>query len=469
MRSDMTPYLHMCHEGTKGDRSKMVGNVANSEDSSASSEEAVPPGRRLEEPESECAPDSHDDYSAREGSNIISFFSPAPIEGARNKRIIRTNGPVIRASQRSRAFMKRLFPDTSEHDWNDWQWQLKNRFTSMDSIEKVLRLSDDERAALNTAGSFPFSVTPYFASLLDPVDPLQPIRRAVVPVTAEFQTAPGEALDPLGEEHTTPVRGIVHRYPDRVLFLVSASCSTYCRYCTRSRMVGNTKDYAFTKEHWAKAIEYIRATPTVRDVLISGGDPLLLPDEQIEWLLNELRSIKHVEFLRIGTKVTTVMPQRITRGLTNMLKRFHPLWVSIHSTHPDEMTPETCEACERLADAGIPLGSQTVLLKGINDNVETIKKLYHELLKVRVRPYYLYQCDPIAGSSHFRCTVQKGLEIIQGLRGHTTGYAVPQFVIDAPGGGGKIPLLPEYVVGREDNELLIKNYEGKIYRHRDPI
>ncbi len=291
----------------------------------------------------------------------------------------------------------------------------------------------------------------------------------MIPVTDEYLQCPGEAEDPLGEDKDSPVPGIVHRYPDRVLFLVANSCASNCRYCTRSRMVENPDSSSiFFQSQWEQAIAYIDAHDEVRDVLLSGGDPLTLSDEKLDWLLSRLRRIPHVEFLRIGTKVPVVMPQRITNSLARVLKRSHPLWVSIHFTHPDELTPETNEACARLADAGIPLGSQTVLLAGINDSVDTMKRLMHGLLKARVKPYYLYQCDPIVGSSHFRTPVQKGLEIIQGLRGHTSGYAVPSYVIDAPGGGGKIPLLPEYLVGRDGDDLVLRNYQGLHFRYPDP-
>jgi lysine 2,3-aminomutase len=316
-------------------------------------------------------------------------------------------------------------------------------------------------------GNLPVSITPYYASLLDRYDPNHPLRRTVVPVTAEYRIAPEESGDPLGEEHTSPVPGIVHRYPDRVLFLVTDFCSTCCRYCTRSRMITDEKAYHISKNQWEQGIAYIEATPAIRDVLISGGDPLTLSDDRLEWLLWHLRRIPHVELLRIGTKAPVVLPQRITPALTRMLKRYHPLWLSIHFTHPDELTPEVNQACNRLADAGIPLGSQTVLLAGINDDVDTMKRLMHGLIKMRVKPYYLYQCDPISGSAHFRTSVEKGLEIIKGLRGHTTGYAVPSYVIDAPGGGGKIPLLPEYVAGREGDNLILRNYEDRLYRYPD--
>ncbi|MGZ5917467.1 MAG: KamA family radical SAM protein, partial [Methyloceanibacter sp.] len=280
---------------------------------------------------------------------------------------------------------------------------------------------------------------------------------------------PGEADDPLGEDGHSVVPGLVHRYPDRVLFLATGFCSTYCRYCTRSRMVGEPDgDYSFSRPQWEQALDYIAEHTEVRDVLLSGGDPLTLSDQRLDYLLGRLRAIKHVEFVRLGTKVPVVLPMRITRALIRVLKKHHPLWMSLHVTHPAELTPEVTEATARLADAGLPLGSQTVLLKDINDEVDTLKTLYHGLLMRRVRPYYLYQCDPITGSSHFRTSVDKGLEIMQGLRGHTTGYAVPTYVIDAPGGGGKIPLLPDYVVGREGDDLILRNFEGKTYRYADP-
>jgi len=326
-----------------------------------------------------------------------------------------------------------------------------------------------ERRAAEYGVALPLAITPYYASLLDAHDITQPLRRTVVPVFDECASSSGEREDPLEEERDSPVSGIVHRYPDRVLFLVTRMCSTYCRYCTRSRMVGHNGAHHFEVEEWERGIAYIASNPAVRDVLLSGGDPLTLTDEKLDWLLSRLRMIPHVEILRIGTKVPAVMPQRITPALIRLLKRFHPLWISIHATHPDELTPEMTQACNRLANAGIPLGSQTVLLAGVNDDVETMKRLMQGLLRLRVKPYYLYQCDPIPGSSHFRTSVAKGLEIIQGLRGHTTGYAVPTYVIDAPGGGGKIPLLPEYLVGREGNDLIIRNYAGKLYRYPDNI
>ena len=377
---------------------------------------------------------------------------------------------TVKASSRTQAFRRKFFPQVPDSRWNDWHWQLRNRITGRQALERIISLSAQEREAIdNSAARLPLGITPYFASLLDRSDAQHPLRRTVVPVPAEQRSAPGEQLDPLAEEGDSPVAGLVHRYPDRVLFLVTDFCSTYCRYCTRSRMVGFGSGRPFSTNQWEQALAYITAHREIRDVLLSGGDPLTLPDDRLNWLLGRLRKIRHVEMLRIGTKVPVVLPQRITTALLQTLRRHHPLWMSIHFTHPEELTPETRQACERLADAGIPLGSQTVLLRGINDRVETLKALVHGLLRIRVRPYYLYQCDPIQGSAHFRTPVQKGLEMIQGLRGHTSGYAVPSYVIDGPGGGGKIPLLPDYVAGRDGDDLLLRNYAGRICRYPDPL
>jgi lysine 2,3-aminomutase len=395
------------------------------------------------------------------------FFPPhAPVKNLNNKSKYH-RFPV---SDQSKKFRKRFYPDTTSADWNDWKWQVRNRIRDLRELSRVIQLSEDERTAIEKhTGPLPVGITPYYASLIDRCDPNQGIRRTHIPVNGEYLRVRGEADDPLGEDHDTAVPGLVHRYPDRVLFLTTGFCSTYCRYCTRSRLVGGGNEYTFNLSQWEKAAQYIEAHPEIRDCLLSGGDPLTIGDDKLEWLLGRLRSIKHLEFLRIGTKVPVVMPQRVTPQLTRMLKKFHPLWMSIHFTHPDELTPEVQEACSRLADAGIPLGSQTVLLQGINDDVAIMKSLMQGLLKIRVKPYYLYQCDPISGSAHFRTPVEKGLEIIRGLRGHTTGYAIPTFVIDAPGGGGKIPLLPDYVVGRDGDDLLLTNFEGGTYRYADPL
>ncbi|MDH5556715.1 MAG: KamA family radical SAM protein [Alphaproteobacteria bacterium] len=420
------------------------------------SEGVVPSESDLEEP-----PSSRRKSISQQSTTYVKppILVPPPSGGVR-----------FPAGKERRAFMRRYFPNATMADWNDWRWQLRNRIKNLGDLERILALSEDERTAVrNHKGSLPIGITPYYASLLSPDDPLEPLRRTHIPTGDEYLRSPGEADDPLGEDHDSAVPGLVHRYPDRVLFLATGTCSTYCRYCTRSRMVGDPGgDYSFPKSQWDKAIAYIEAHTEIRDVLLSGGDPLTLADDTLDYLLGRLRAIPHVEFLRIGTKVPVVLPMRVTRGFTRMLRKHHPLWISIHFTHPDELTPEVTEAVTRLADAGIPLGSQTVLLKGINDEVDTLKSLYHGLLMRRVRPYYLYQCDPITGSAHFRTSVEKGLEIMRGLRGHTTGYAVPTFVIDAPGGGGKIPLLPDYVVGRDGGDLLLTNFEGGLYRYPDP-
>lgn len=358
------------------------------------------------------------------------------------------------------------FPTTADADWNDWHWQLKNRITTLGQLEKVLNLTGDEIQAVANL-RLPLSITPYYASLLHPDDPTQSLRRSVVPVSRELTASPGESSDPLHEEDDSPTPGLVHRYPDRVLFLVTNFCSTNCRYCTRSRIVGKRSRCGLGLEQWEKAIAYIERTPRIRDVLLSGGDPLTLPDTRLEWLLTRLRAIPHVEVIRLGTKAPMVLPQRITPALVRMLKRFHPLWISIHCTHPNELTPEAITACRRLADAGIPLGSQTVLLAGINDDASVMTSLMQGLMRMRIKPYYLYQCDPIVGSAHFRTPVRKGLEIYEALRGHTSGYAVPNYVIDAPGGGGKIPLLPETVISMEGGTVLLKNYQGKVFSYPD--
>ena len=371
-------------------------------------------------------------------------------------------------SPRSRAFRKKYYPDISRIEWFDWRWQFQNAIRDVQTLDTIIHLSDNERQAMmHPSGDLPVAVTPYYASLISTHDPSSPLRRSVVPVVDECLHTKGEAEDPLGEDADSPVPGIIHRYPDRVLFLVTDICATYCRYCTRSRIFGRQHQCFIDTAKWETALAYIESNPNIRDVLLSGGDPLTLSDDKLEWLLSRLKDVPHVEMIRVGTKAPVVLPQRITPALVSMLKKYHPLWMSIHITHPDELTPEMSAACIRLADAGIPLGSQTVLLSGINDSVSTMTRLVHGLLQIRVRPYYLYQCDPIPGSSHFRTPISKGLEIIEGLRGHTTGYAVPTYVVDAPGGGGKIPLLPKYATGWDKGDLIMRNYEGNIFRYPD--
>jgi lysine 2,3-aminomutase len=333
-------------------------------------------------------------------------------------------------------------------------------------LERLMpTLTPEEHAGTLLANSkLALAITPYFFNLIDPADENCPIRRQVIPRIEETNTAPWEMSDPCGEDEHSPVPGLVHRYPDRVLFLVTDRCAAYCRYCTRSRLVSNASGYDFHPE-FEKQIEYIRKTPAIRDVLLSGGDPLLLADDKLEYLLSRLREIPHVEFLRIGSRIPIFLPQRITPALCAMLRKYHPLFLSIHSNHPRELTTEVRDALGRLADAGIPLGNQSVLLRHVNDDVTVMRALVQKLLMCRVKPYYLYQCDLIAGSAHLRASVRKGLEIMEGLRGHTTGYAVPQYVIDAPGGGGKVPVNPEYVLSRNADRVVIRNFEGKIFEY----
>jgi len=356
--------------------------------------------------------------------------------------------------------------DVSEKDWNDWRWQLKHRITTVEQLQKFLpTLTPEELAGAKLANTkLALAITPYFFNLIDPADEHCPIRQQVIPRIEESHTAPWEMSDPVGEDSHSPVPGLVHRYPDRVLFLVTDRCAAYCRYCTRSRLVSNATGYDFHPE-FDKQIAYIAAHPEIRDVLLSGGDPLLLSDDKLENLLSRLRAIPHVEFLRIGSRIPTFLPQRITPELCAMLKKFHPLFMSIHSNHPRELTTEVRDAMGRLADAGIPLGNQSVLLKHVNDDADVMKAHVQKLLMCRVKPYYIYQCDLIAGSAHLRASVAKGLEIMEKLRGHTTGYAVPQYVIDAPGGGGKVPINPEYVLSHNADRVVIRNFEGKIFEY----
>jgi lysine 2,3-aminomutase len=408
------------------------------------------------------------------GSNVIASPAarsrrPLPAATQLQKSIARRDRARFCVSERSAEFLARLYPQASVDDWNDWRWQNRHRVRTLADLERMIDLSDDERTAIKQhTGALPVGITPYYASLLDRADPLQPLRRTVVPVLGEYVLSRGENDDPLGEDSHSPVPGLVHRYPDRVLLLVTNFCSVYCRYCTRARMVGSVGERSVKKSDIEAALEYIEQTPVVRDVLISGGDPLSLDDDRLEYILKRLRGIPHVEFVRIGSKQPVVQPMRITPSLTRILKRYHPLWMSLHFTHADEITPEVAEACGRLADAGIPLGSQTVLLKGVNDDTVTMKKLMHGLLRIRVKPYYLYQCDPISGSAHFRTPVAKGIELIRGLRGHTSGYAVPTFVVDAPNGGGKTAIAPDYVLGHDNGDLVLQSYDGGQYRYPDP-
>jgi len=373
-----------------------------------------------------------------------------------------TTNPSVIVDFTRYSFQKTLFPKAGRKDWKSWQWQIANSITDLNRLEEVLELSKAEKAELQKIKvKLPLRITPYYASLIAGLGIGHPLRKTVIPSIRELDVSFGEAADPLHEEADKKVPGLVHRYPDRVLVLLTDFCSANCRYCTRSRLVGQEQAVC----DFEKVVEYIEEHTEVRDVLLSGGDPLTLSDAKLEYYIQRIRAISHVEMIRIGTKVPVVLPQRITPQLVNMLKKYHPLYLSIHFTHPAELTPETQTACKTLADADIPMGSQTVLLKCVNDSVETLMKLFHELLKVRVKPYYLYQCDPISGSAHFRTSVEKGLQIMQKIRGFTSGYAVPTYVIDAPGGGGKIPIQANYVIDENADYLFMKNYEGKVFAY----
>lgn len=353
-------------------------------------------------------------------------------------------------------------------NWDSWQWQLQNRVNDLPSLEKHLRLTREERSGILLSGNkLAMAITPHFLNLIDRDDPDCPIRRQVIPRIEETVEADYEMADPCGEDGDMPVPGLVHRYPDRVNFLVTDRCASYCRYCTRSRVVSGAGSQHLETEFEA-AFNYLETHTEVRDVLLSGGDPFLFSDAKLERILRRLRAIEHIEFVRIGTRVPIFLPQRVTPELCAMLRQFHPLFISVHTNHPRELTLEVKQALERLADAGIPLGNQSVLLRGVNDSLDVMKVLVHKLLRCRVRPYYLYQMDLILGSSHLRVPVSRGLEIIQGLRGHTTGYAVPTYVIDAPGGGGKVPVHPETVIQRNEERIIVRNYEGKLFEYPEP-
>ena len=360
---------------------------------------------------------------------------------------------------------KGLWPDVSDQDWNNWVWQMQNRLTNLEQLSNHLDLTPEEReGCLLAEKKLSLAITPHFFNLIDKNDPSCPIRRQVVPRGEEMKTSPEEHLDPVGEDDNSPVPGIVHRYPDRVLFLVTDRCAAYCRYCTRSRMVSNAQDYNFHPS-FEQGLQYLTEHKEVRDVLLSGGDPLLLSDSKLDYLLGRLREIDHIEFIRIGTRIPVFLPQRVTSELQSIFRKHGPIWMSLHVNHPRECTLELHDACEKLALAGIPLGNQSVLLKGVNDDAQTMRSLVHRLLMMRVRPYYLYQCDLITGSAHLRSDPRTGIDIIRKLRGHTSGYAIPQFVIDAPGGGGKVPINPEYVESINDKEIVLRNFHGRVYRY----
>ena len=362
-----------------------------------------------------------------------------------------------------------LWKDVTDEQWNDWHWQVNNRLNTVDQIKQVVDLTADEEADIaKVMDGFRVGITPYYASLMDPDDPGCPVRRQAVPILEETHRSEADMLDPLHEDEDSPAPGLTHRYPDRVLFLITDQCSMYCRHCTRRRLAGET-DGARSMDDINACIDYIRRTPVVRDVLLSGGDCLCVEDDVLEYIISELRKIEHVEIVRLGSRTPVVMPQRITDDLCNMLKKYHPIWLNTHFNHPKEMTPEAMEACRKLADAGIPLGNQSGLLRGVNDDVHVMRNLMHVLVKNRVRPYYIYQCDLSLGIEHFRTPVSKGIEIIEGLRGHTSGYAVPTFVVDAPGGGGKTPVMPQYVISQTPDKIILRNYEGVITTYTEPV
>jgi lysine 2,3-aminomutase len=355
-----------------------------------------------------------------------------------------------------------------DEEWNDWRWQLRHRICNLQQLRTLLQPTPSEEQAILSSSRMRMAITPYFASLLDPQNPDCPLRRQVVPTLHELDHSDCDLTDPLNEDGQSPVPGLVHRYPDRVLLLVTDQCASYCRHCTRRRLVGNEL-WQMSWKHMQRALDYIARTPQVRDVLVSGGDPLLLRDEKLEHLLHSLRAIRHVEIIRIGSRTPVFLPQRITSELVTMLRRYQPLYINVHVNHPQEITEEMAQACGRLVDAGIPLGSQTVLLAGINDCPNVMKTLMHRLLQIRVRPYYIYQCDLSDGIGHFRTSVQTGIDIMESLRGHTSGLAVPTFVIDAPGGGGKIPVGPQYVLSRAPDAVTLRNYRGEMASYPEPL
>jgi len=361
-----------------------------------------------------------------------------------------------------------IFKDIPDEQWNDWHWQLSHRLNSVEDLEKILPLTDSERKALSSQNLFRVDITPYFVSLINPDDPDDPVRKQVIPEAGEIDAFTGMMEDSLAEDLHSPVPGLVHRYPDRVLMLVTTQCATYCRYCTRSRIVGDPSA-TFSRSDFEAQLDYLRRTPQVRDVLLSGGDPLTLAPKILEELLSRLREIPHIEIIRIGSRVPVFMPMRVTDELCNMLQKYHPLWMNIHVNHPNEITAELAAATDKLTRAGIPLGNQSVLLAGVNDCVHIQRRLVQDLVRIRVRPYYLYQCDLVEGAGHFRTPVAKGIEIIEGLRGHTSGYAVPTYVVDAPGGGGKIPVMPNYLISMSDHKIILRNYEGYITTYEEPL
>lgn len=363
---------------------------------------------------------------------------------------------------------KELFPNVSDAEWNDWRWQVRNRVETLEELKKYIQLTpEEEEGVAKSLQTLRMAITPYYISLIDPNNPKCPIRRQAIPTAAEVHQSSADLLDPLHEDEDSPVPGLTHRYPDRVLFLITDMCSMYCRHCTRRRFAGQ-HDCESTQDRIQAAIDYVARTPQVRDVVLSGGDALMVSDDMLESIIQRLRAIPHVEIIRIGTRTPVVCPQRITPELCDMLKKYHPVWVNTHFNHSNEVTPESAAACARLADAGVPLGNQSVLLRGVNDDSKIMLDLVHDLVKMRVRPYYIYQCDLSMGLEHFRTPVSKGIEIIENLRGHTSGFCVPTFVVDAPGGGGKIPVMPQYMISQSPTRVILRNFEGVITTYTEP-
>lgn len=361
---------------------------------------------------------------------------------------------------------KELFSEVSDEDWNNWRWQFKNRISTLEDLKQYIPLTKEEDDP-KILKELRMAITPYYLSLIDPHDPYDPIRKQAIPTIHELHISSSDLVDPLHEDVDSPVPGLTHRYPDRVLFLVTENCSMYCRHCTRKRFAGH-HDKAPPQDQIGKCIEYIQETPAIRDVLLSGGDALLISDKKLEEILVRLKEIPHVEIIRLGSRTPVVMPQRITPELCEMIKKYHPIWFNTHFNHSNEITEDSKRACEMLADAGIPLGNQSVLLKGVNDCIHVMKKLVQDLVKIRVRPYYIYQCDLSVGLEHFRTSVAQGIEIIEGLRGHTSGLCVPTFVVDAPGGGGKIPVMPDYTISQGNKRVVLRNFEGVITTYEEP-
>lgn len=363
---------------------------------------------------------------------------------------------------------QKYFPNVSDADWGSWHWQVRNRLQTTQDLEKFITLNDNEKKSIEAVlAKFRMAITPYYFSLIDLNNPDCPIWKQAIPSLSEMHISEDDLYDPLAEDDDSPVPGLTHRYPDRVLFLITDMCSMYCRHCTRRRFAGQ-EDKSMSKKRIDEAIEYIKNHPEVRDVLLSGGDALLVSDQHLEDIISRLRAIDHVEIIRLGTRTPVVLPQRITDDFVQMIKKYHPVWINTHFNHSDEITIESKRACEKMADAGIPLGNQSVLLKGVNDSLKIMKELVHKLVMMRVRPYYIYQCDLSLGIEHFRTPVAKGIEIIEGLRGHTSGFCVPTFVVDAPGGGGKIPVSPNYVISQGPNKTVLRNYEGVISVYTEP-